>query len=78
MGLTECFLNLIVTTVFRDLVFQNNDIFMFLNWQGVNPMGPSVPLAYYKNKTIFTNIKMYYKQPYNVTQKRIKGLTQSA
>ena len=31
---------------------------MFENWQGVNPMGLSAPWSDYKNKKVFTNMKM--------------------
>ena len=34
------------------------DEIMFRNWQDINPMGLSAPWADYKNKKIFTNMKI--------------------
>ena len=31
---------------------------MLENWQGINPNGPSAPWGYYKNKQLFTDMKI--------------------
>ena len=37
---------------------QNLNIIMFETWQGINSMGLSASLEEYKNKQLFTNMKM--------------------
>ena len=41
-----------------DTFFQFFYTTMFKNWQGINPMGLSVPSANYKNKQLFTKMRI--------------------
>ena len=47
-----------LTTVFRNHFFKNLDIILFENCQRINQMSLSSPWAEYKNKQLFTNMKM--------------------
>ena len=52
-------LNLIVTTVFRNNPPPKKlDISLFEIWQGIDPMGLIPPWSNYKNKQLFTNMKV--------------------
>ena len=55
--MNDC-LNIIATTVFRQIFFKELAIIPLGNLQGINPIGLSAPWADYNNKHLFTNMKM--------------------
>ena len=44
--------------IYTPIVFKKLEIIVFENWQGISPMGPRAPWSEYKNKQVFTDMKM--------------------
>ena len=58
IGLSIPFYKSYLNNCFRHIYFcKNIDIALFENWQGINLMGLSASLSYYKNKPYFINMK---------------------